>query len=124
MLQDIINKITVFEVDINACLSDKRNNLKVLKLIKFVVSESVYLAVWMQFQKLGQLVRKNENDKEIGKEEKKKRHKRRRRTDSQYMYTVASECELNSWLCRFERLNGIQWSWVQISFGPTLYSYI
>ena len=72
MLQDIINKITVFEVDINACLSDKRNNLKVLKLIKFVVSESVYLAVWMQFQKLGQLVRKNENDKEIGKEEKKK----------------------------------------------------
>lgn len=72
MLQDIINKITVFEVDINACLSDKRNNLKVLKLIKFVVSESVYLAVWMQFQKLGQLVRKNENDKEIGKEDKKK----------------------------------------------------
>ena len=72
MLQDIINKITVFEVDINACLSDKRNNLKVLKLIKFVVSESVYQAVWMQFQKLGQLVRKNENDKEIGKEEKKK----------------------------------------------------
>ena len=72
MLQDIINKITVFEVDINACLSDKRNNLKVLKLIKFVVSESVYLAVRMQFQKLGQLVRKNENDKEIGKEEKKK----------------------------------------------------
>ena len=72
MLQDIINKITVFEVDINACLSDKRNNLKVLKLIKFVVSKSVYLAVWMQFQKLGQLVRKNENDKEIGKEEKKK----------------------------------------------------
>ena len=72
MLQDIINKITVFEVDINACLSDKRNNLKVLKLIKFVVSESVYLAVWMQFQKLGQLVRKNENNKEIGKEEKKK----------------------------------------------------
>ena len=72
MLQDIINKITVFEVDINACLSDKRNNLKVLKLIKFVVSESVYLAVWMQFRKLGQLVRKNENDKEIGKEEKKK----------------------------------------------------
>lgn len=72
MLQDIINKITVFEVDINACLSEKRNNLKVLKLIKFVVSESVYLAVWMQFQKLGQLVRKNENDKEIGKEEKKK----------------------------------------------------
>ena len=72
MLQDIINKITVFEVDINACLSDKRNNLKVLKLIKFVVSESVYLAVWMQFQKLDQLVRKNENDKEIGKEEKKK----------------------------------------------------
>lgn len=72
MLQDIINKITVFEVDINACLSDKRNNLKVLKLIRFVVSESVYLAVWMQFQKLGQLVRKNENDKEIGKEEKKK----------------------------------------------------
>ena len=72
MLQDIINKITVFEVDINACLSDKRNNLKVLKLIKFVVSESVYLAVWMQFQKLGQLVRENENDKEIGKEEKKK----------------------------------------------------
>ena len=72
MLQDIINKITVFEVDINACLSDKRNNLKVLKLIKFVVSESVYLAVWMQFQKLGQLVRKKENDKEIGKEEKKK----------------------------------------------------
>lgn len=72
MLQDIINKITVFEVDINACLSDKRNNLKVLKLIKFVVSESVYLAVWMQFQKLGQLVRKNENDKAIGKEEKKK----------------------------------------------------
>ena len=72
MLQDIINKITVFEVDINACLSDKRNNLKVLKLIRFVVSESVHLAVWMQFQKLGQLVRKNENDKEIGKEEKKK----------------------------------------------------
>lgn len=72
MLQDIINKITVFEVGINGCLSDKRNNLKVLKLIKFVVSESVYLAIWMQFQKLGQLVRKNENDKEIGKEEKKK----------------------------------------------------
>ena len=118
MLQDIINKITVFEVDINACLSDKRNNLKVLKLIKFVVSESVYLAVWMQFQKLGQLVRKDRKRRE------KKRHKRRRRTDSQYMYTVASECELNSWLCRFERLNGIQWSWVQISFGPTLYSYI
>lgn len=50
----------------------------------------MYLSCWIKFQRLGQ---KNENDKEIGKEEK-KRQKKKRTADFQYMYKVSSECGL------------------------------
>ena len=42
----------------------------------------------------------------------------------EYLYKVGSECELKSWPDSSVRQSvRIQWSWVQIPFGPTLYSY-
>ena len=42
-----------------------------------------------------------------------------------YIPKVGSECKLNSRPdgSQLEHLNGIQWSWVQISLMPTFYSY-